>query len=194
MFSTTSLLTTVAVVAFAGQTIAYDMPSCWNSCFTQYNVTSQGSLCSAAVGSVVQTCIAAGCAAANSTASTGQYTNWLSEYCSSPPSTTTTVSSSTTSSPVSNATTTTISSSSISLTTIIFTTTSSATTASAGPTGYTNGTTTSPTYPAGPTGGSNHTAPTVGPTAPPYTGAASSLAATGSLVAFFGLVAVAFLS
>ncbi|KAK3616074.1 hypothetical protein LTR56_026201 [Elasticomyces elasticus] len=192
MFSTSSLLTTVAVVAFAGQTMAYDMPACWDSCFTQYNVTSQGSLCSAAVGSVVQTCIAAGCAAANSTASTGQYTGWLSEYCSSPP-TTTTVSSSTTSSPISNATTTTISSSAISLTTIIITTTSSSTTASAVPTGYTNGTTT-PTYPAGPTGGSNHTAPTAGPTAPPYTGAASSLAATGSLVAFFGMVAVAFLS
>ncbi|KAK5729339.1 hypothetical protein LTR17_012064 [Elasticomyces elasticus] len=191
MFSTTSLLTTVAVVAFAGQTMAYDMPACWDSCFTQYNVTSQASLCSAAVGSIVQTCIAAGCAAANSTAATGQYTSWLSEYCSSPP-TTTTVSSSITSSPVSNATTTTISSS-ISLTTIIITTTSSSTTASAVPTGYTNGTTT-PTYPAGPPGGSNHTAPTAGPTAPPYTGAASSLAATGSLVAFFGMVAVAFLS
>ncbi|KAK4888312.1 hypothetical protein LTR27_012763 [Elasticomyces elasticus] len=192
MFPTTSLLTTVAVVAFAGQTMAYDMPACWDSCFTQYNVTSQGSLCSAAVGSVVQTCIAAGCAAANSTAATGQYTSWLSEYCS-PPSTTTSVASSTTSTPVSNATTTTISSS-ISLTTIIITTTSSATSASAVPTGYTNGTTTTPTYPAGPTGGSNHTAPTVGPTAPPYTGAASSLVATGSLVAFFGMVAVAFLS
>ncbi|KAK5729325.1 hypothetical protein LTR17_012050 [Elasticomyces elasticus] len=192
MFSTSSLLTTVAVVAFAGQTMAYDMPACWDSCFTQYNVTSQGSLCTAAVGSVVSTCIAAGCAAANSTASTGQYTSWLSEYCSAP-STTSTVSSGLTSSPVSNATTTTISSSAISLTTIIITTTSSATSASAVPTGYTNGTTT-PTYPAGPTGGSNHTAPTVGPTAPPYTGAASSLAATGSLVAFFGMVAVAFLS
>jgi len=78
----------VAAVALAGQAAAFSMPSCWvrlaigfhphricanpsakSSCFAKYNVTSEGTLCTAPLVDVVGTCIVSGCAAANSSSS-----------------------------------------------------------------------------------------------------------------------------
>ncbi|TKA83063.1 hypothetical protein B0A55_00927 [Friedmanniomyces simplex] len=186
MFSTKTLLTALVAATFAEQTIAYSNPACWSSCFTQYNVTQEGSLCDASLGSVVGSCIASGCAAANSTASIAQYGAWLCEYCHEN-STACSVSSSSST----TLTIATTSSTASTITTSALSATSAVPTSSGAPLNNYNGTTPTQSYPAGPTGG-NHSASTSAPI--PYTGGASGLAATGSMVALLGMLAVAFLS
>jgi len=189
MFTTKTLLATIVAVTFAGQTAAYSMPACWTSCFKTYNVTSEGSLCSATLGSVVGSCIASGCAAANSTESATQYSSWLCDYCHED----STACGTTSSSSAAISTSTLSSSTTLITTTALVSTTPAAATGSGVPSTYSNGTITATySYPAGPTSG-NHSASST-PTAAPYTGGAAGLAASGSMLAVLGMAAVAFLS
>ncbi|KAK3114150.1 hypothetical protein LTR53_007827 [Teratosphaeriaceae sp. CCFEE 6253] len=202
MFTIKNALAAVVALTFAGQTIASSLPACWNSCFKTYNVTSEPSLCSPSLGSLVGSCIATSCSAANGTASATQYQSWLCEYChlDSPSCSTTSSSILATSTSISSVASATTPVTIPVSTTVIPPTTASTSVGPVVPTGsgtpptYQNATSSSAlSYWATSTG--SKPSATATPTVMPYTGGAAELAASGgSVVAFVGMIAVALLA
>jgi len=57
------------------------MPKCWNSCFGQYQVTSEYALCEAPLKTEVTSCITTSCTQADNSTAITAYSSWLSNYC-----------------------------------------------------------------------------------------------------------------
>lgn len=57
------------------------MPQCWNSCFSQYQVTSEYALCEAPLKTEITSCITTSCTQADNSTAITAFNSWLSNYC-----------------------------------------------------------------------------------------------------------------